>query len=102
MTRAALRLIVAAIAVVVAGCASNPKAPPAAPGAPRYPDFPVLEIPANLRVSPDIQSRHEAAWQRLWATIEPVLIVVLGIVIGGMVISLYLPIFTLYQDLGAQ
>jgi tetratricopeptide (TPR) repeat protein len=67
MMRAASRLIVVGTALVVAGCASNPKAPPAAPGAPRYPDFPVLEIPANLRVSPDIQTRHEAAWQRLQA-----------------------------------
>nr|BFF11067.1 hypothetical protein GCM10025699_23700 [Microbacterium flavescens] len=44
----------------------------------------------------------ETATAQLSATIEPVLIVVLGIVIGAMVISLYLPIFTLYQDLSAQ
>jgi type II secretory pathway component PulF len=44
----------------------------------------------------------ETATTQLSATIEPLLIVVLGIVIGGMVISLYLPIFTLYQDLGKQ
>ena len=44
----------------------------------------------------------ETATSQLSATIEPVLIVVLGVVIGGMVIALYLPMFTLYQDLGAQ
>ncbi|WP_374312579.1 type II secretion system F family protein [Microbacterium sp.] len=44
----------------------------------------------------------ETATAQLSATIEPVLIVVLGVVIGGMVIALYLPMFTLYQDLGAQ
>lgn len=44
----------------------------------------------------------QTATEQLAATIEPLLIVVLGVVIGGMVISLYLPIFTLYQDLGAQ
>ena len=44
----------------------------------------------------------ETATSQLSATIEPLLIVVLGIVIGGMVISLYLPIFTLYQDISAQ
>jgi type II secretory pathway component PulF len=44
----------------------------------------------------------ETATSQLSATIEPVLIVGLGIVIGGMVISLYLPIFTLYGDLGNQ
>lgn len=41
----------------------------------------------------------ETATSQLSATIEPLLIVVLGIVIGAMVISLYLPIFTLYQDI---
>ncbi|MDY0910035.1 type II secretion system F family protein [Microbacterium sp. CFBP9034] len=41
----------------------------------------------------------ETATAQLSATIEPVLIVGLGIVIGGMVISLYLPIFTLYGEI---
>ena len=41
----------------------------------------------------------ETATAQLSATIEPVLIVGLGIIIGGMVISLYLPIFTLYGEL---
>jgi tetratricopeptide (TPR) repeat protein len=63
MRRAAPALI-AAVALV-AGCASSPKAPVSAPGAPRFPDYPRLEVPANLRVSPEIRTRHEAAWQRL-------------------------------------
>lgn len=41
----------------------------------------------------------ETATSQLSATIEPVLIVGLGVVIGGMVISLYLPIFTLYGEI---
>jgi len=41
----------------------------------------------------------ESATTQLSSTIEPILIVGLGIVIGGMVISLYLPIFTLYGQL---
>lgn len=44
----------------------------------------------------------ETATSQLSSTIEPILIVVLGIVIGGIVISLYLPIFTLYGDLSQQ
>ncbi len=44
----------------------------------------------------------ETATAQLSATIEPVLIVGLGIVIGGMVISLYLPIFTLYGEIANQ
>ncbi|KHK99175.1 pilus assembly protein PilC [Microbacterium mangrovi] len=42
------------------------------------------------------------ATEQLSSLIEPILIVGLGIVIGGMVISLYLPIFTLYADLANQ
>ncbi|GAB3604439.1 type II secretion system F family protein [Microbacterium aureliae] len=44
----------------------------------------------------------ETATEQLSATIEPILIVGLGIIIGGMVISLYLPIFSLYGELGQQ
>ncbi|MFB7890773.1 type II secretion system F family protein [Microbacterium sp. NPDC056044] len=44
----------------------------------------------------------ETATSQLSSTIEPILIVGLGIVIGGMVISLYLPIFTLYGELAQQ
>ncbi len=44
----------------------------------------------------------ETATEQLSSLIEPVLIVGLGVIIGGMVISLYLPIFTLYGDLAKQ
>lgn len=44
----------------------------------------------------------ETATTQLSSTIEPILIVGLGIVIGSMVISLYLPIFTLYADIAKQ
>lgn len=41
----------------------------------------------------------ETATEQLSSAIEPILIVGLGVIIGGMVISLYLPIFTLYAEL---
>jgi len=44
----------------------------------------------------------ETATTQLSSTIEPILIVILGVLIGGMVIALYLPIFTLYSDLASQ
>jgi type II secretory pathway component PulF len=44
----------------------------------------------------------ETATSQLSSTIEPLMIVVIGVLIGGMVISLYLPIFTLYGDLAKQ
>ena len=45
------------------------------------------------------ENEVETATDQLTATIEPVLIVGIGILIGGMVISLYLPIFSLYGEL---
>lgn len=47
------------------------------------------------------ESEVETATSQLTSTIEPVLIVGIGILIGGMVISLYLPIFTIYGEIGA-
>ncbi|MDX2377139.1 type II secretion system F family protein [Microbacterium sp. LRZ72] len=47
------------------------------------------------------ENEVETATDQLTATIEPVLIVGIGIIIGGMVISLYLPIFSLYGEMGA-
>ena len=44
----------------------------------------------------------ETATAQLSSTIEPILIVGLGVVIGGMVVSLYLPIFTLYGEPAQQ
>ena len=44
----------------------------------------------------------ETATTQLSSMIEPILIVGLGVIIGGMVISLYLPIFTLYADIANQ
>ncbi|MEV7632542.1 type II secretion system F family protein [Microbacterium sp. NPDC089318] len=44
----------------------------------------------------------ETATEQLSSLIEPLLIVGLGVIIGGMVISLYMPIFTLYGDIAKQ
>ena len=42
----------------------------------------------------------DAALQRMVAMIEPIMIVVLGIVIGFIVISIMQPIFTMYGSVG--
>lgn len=44
----------------------------------------------------------ETATEQLTSTIEPILIVIMGIVIGGMVLALYMPIFSLYGQLNAS
>jgi len=41
----------------------------------------------------------ETAADQLSSSIEPLMILVLGVVIGGMVIALYLPLFSLYSNL---
>ncbi|KRA23037.1 pilus assembly protein PilC [Microbacterium sp. Root61] len=40
-----------------------------------------------------------AATEQLTSTIEPVLIVIMGVIIGGMVLALYMPIFSIYGQL---
>lgn len=42
----------------------------------------------------------KTAAEQLTASIEPILIVGIGIIIGGMVVSLYLPIFSIYGEIG--
>lgn len=42
----------------------------------------------------------QSATEQLTASIEPILIVGIGVIIGGMVIALYLPIFSIYGELG--
>jgi type IV pilus assembly protein PilC len=45
----------------------------------------------------------EVATESLTAAIEPVMVVVMGGIIGSMVVCLYLPMFTIYQHIqGAQ
>jgi type II secretory pathway component PulF len=44
----------------------------------------------------------ETAAEQLSSSIEPLMILVLGVVIGGMVVALYLPMFSLYSHLQQQ
>lgn len=46
------------------------------------------------------ENEVETATSQLTASIEPILIVGIGIIIGGMVVSLYMPIFSIYGELG--
>ncbi|MFI5936739.1 type II secretion system F family protein [Actinoplanes sp. NPDC051494] len=41
----------------------------------------------------------DAAAESLTASIEPIMVLVMGTVVGGMVICLYLPMFTIYQNI---
>jgi len=44
----------------------------------------------------------DTAAEQLSSSIEPLMIMVLGLVIGGMVIALYLPMFSLYSNMQQQ
>jgi type IV pilus assembly protein PilC len=41
----------------------------------------------------------KTATDQLTSSIEPILIVGIGVLIGGMVVSLYLPIFSIYGEI---
>ncbi|MFC7531332.1 type II secretion system F family protein [Actinoplanes sp. GCM10030250] len=43
----------------------------------------------------------DSAAESLAASIEPIMVLVMGAVVGGMVVCLYLPMFTIYQSIGA-
>jgi type IV pilus assembly protein PilC len=45
------------------------------------------------------EAEVEATTKALTSLIEPIMIAVIGIVVGGMIVALYLPIFTIYQHI---
>lgn len=45
----------------------------------------------------------DTAAEALTASIEPIMVLLMGVIVGAMVICLYLPMFTIYQNIqGAQ
>ncbi|WP_396643750.1 type II secretion system F family protein [Microbacterium sp.] len=48
------------------------------------------------------ETEVNAASEQLTSMIEPIMMTVLGLLIGGMVVALYMPMFTMYDQLGAQ
>jgi type IV pilus assembly protein PilC len=42
----------------------------------------------------------DSATEALTASIEPIMVVLMGVIVGGMVVCLYLPMFTVYQHIG--
>ncbi len=51
------------------------------------------------RVADYYDQEVETATDALTSALEPILVVLMGVVIGGMVICLYLPMFTIYQNI---
>jgi type IV pilus assembly protein PilC len=47
------------------------------------------------------ETEVNAASEQLTSMIEPIMMTVLGLLIGGMVVALYMPMFTMYEQLGA-
>ena len=44
----------------------------------------------------------QATTEALTSLIEPLMIAVIGVVIGGMIVALYMPIFTIFNQIGAS
>jgi type IV pilus assembly protein PilC len=45
----------------------------------------------------------DASAESLTASLEPIMVLLMGVVVGGMVVCLYMPMFTIYQHIqGAQ
>jgi type IV pilus assembly protein PilC len=81
----------------------------------RHPIFPAMvtqmmqvgeetgQISAMLdKISDFYDHEVEVATESLTAAIEPLMVVVMGALIGTMVICLYMPMFTIYQNIGAN
>ncbi|WP_065571833.1 type II secretion system F family protein [Microbacterium oleivorans] len=47
------------------------------------------------------ETEVKAASEQLTSMIEPIMITLLGVLIGGMVVALYMPMFTMYEQLGS-
>jgi type IV pilus assembly protein PilC len=62
------------------------------------------QISTMLEKVADFYDREvDAAADALTAAIEPIMVIVMGVVVGGMVICLYLPMFSIYSNIqGAQ
>jgi type IV pilus assembly protein PilC len=62
------------------------------------------EISKMLDKVADFYDREvDAAAEALTASIEPIMVLVMGVIVGGMVVCLYLPMFSIYQHIqGAQ
>ena len=55
-------------------------------------------LDAMLRKIADFYDQEvEATTEQLMALIEPIMIVILGGVVGGMIIAMYLPIFKIFE-----
>jgi type IV pilus assembly protein PilC len=48
------------------------------------------------------EAEVQATTEQLTSLIEPLMIAFIGVVIGGMIVALYLPVFTIFQTIGAQ
>jgi type IV pilus assembly protein PilC len=55
-----------------------------------------------LKIADFYEEEVDVAVGALTATLEPIMIVVLGGIVGGMVIAMYLPIFDLIGAVGQQ
>ena len=61
------------------------------------------QISQMLEKVADFYDREvDSAAEALTASIEPIMVLVMGGVVGGMIVCLYLPMFSIYQNIGSD
>ncbi|MFI5177297.1 MAG: tetratricopeptide repeat protein [Vicinamibacterales bacterium] len=63
----AVTLAVASAALASTCVTTHPPSTPGPPPAPRYPDYPTPDVPATLRVAPEVRAAQDRAWAQLQA-----------------------------------
>ncbi|HKV98190.1 MAG TPA: tetratricopeptide repeat protein [Vicinamibacterales bacterium] len=64
--RAFTRILLAVTtAATIAACVKKTAPVPPAPSAPGYPQYPMPDVPATLRVAPEVRTAHSHAWDAL-------------------------------------
>jgi type IV pilus assembly protein PilC len=61
-------------------------------------DSGALEVMLH-KVSEFYDQEVEAMTEQLTALIEPIMIAVIGVLVGGMIVALYMPIFDIYSHI---
>lgn len=60
-----------------------------------------LEIMLN-KIADFYEEEVQTTTEQLTSLIEPIMIGFIGVIIGGMIVALYLPMFTIFDQIGAQ
>jgi type IV pilus assembly protein PilC len=58
--------------------------------------------PMLTRVAEFYERDVDESSERLGVSLEPILLIIMAVIVGGMIIALYLPIFSIYEHIGVK